>query len=256
MIYGLYLSTQGAQVQSTRQDVIANNLANASTTAFKRDLALFQADHPYDVNRGSTSALSGGLDQSPGGISLAGIATVFRQGPLLKTGGAYDVALSGPGFLRVSDGQQELLTRNGQLTRNTQGELATQDSGHVVLGAGGSPIAIPDDVNQVEIAADGTVVQVGPGGTRSELGRLDIVTAESLDQLEKVGNSFYRTDSQVVSARNAVQVRQGYIEASGTQPVLEMRNLIEASRAFESNVNMIRTQDETLGQLLQTLGRK
>lgn len=254
MIYGLYLSAQGADVQSMRQDVIANNLANASTNAFKRDFAVFQAHPPADQN--ANEELPGNLGDSTGGISLAEVATDFSNGPLVRTGGTFDLALSGPGFLQVTDGQQQFLTRNGQLARNTLGELVTHESGHAVLGSDGVPITIPAEAEQIEVASDGTVFQIGPGNSRSELGKLDIVRPTSFDQLVKVGNSLYRSAADVEPAGEEVQVQQGFLESSGTRPVLEMMDLIEASRAFEANVNMIKFQDDTLGQLLQTLPRR
>ncbi|NOX55281.1 MAG: flagellar hook-basal body protein [Planctomycetes bacterium] len=256
MIYGLYLSAQGAQVQSTRQDVIANNLANASTTAFKRDLALFQAHRPWDAANGSAGGLPGNLGQATGGVSVAGVATSFRQGPLLPTGAPLDLALQGPGFFRVSDGSQELLTRNGKLTRDVSGRLVTQDTGYPVLSVTGAPILLPSDASQIEITPEGTVVTLGPGGVRSEVGQIDVVQPESVGQLEKVGNSFYRARGPTHSISGRASIRQGFLEESGVQPIREMMDLIESSRAFEANVNLIRTQDETLARLLQTVARR
>lgn len=256
MIYGLYLSAQGADVQSTRQDVISANLANASTTAFKRDLAVFQAHRPYDEENGISQAVPGDLNQSTGGISLAGVVTDYRNGSILPTGGTYDIALNGPGFFKVSDGRNEYLTRNGRLTRNAQGELVTQGSGLAVMSTGGAPITISAEAQEVEISSNGTVFQVGPDKTRSELGQIDLVLPRSLDSLVKLGDSLYRADGAVESAGDAVQVQQRSLESSGTEPVSEMVQLIEASRAFEANVNMIRFQDEALGRLLGAVARK
>ncbi len=253
MIYGLYLSAEGARAQSLRLDVVANNLANASTTAFKRDLAVFQAHRPERVPAGEE--LPGGLERSTGGVSLAGVATDFREGPLVPTGGPLDLALRGPGFFRVSDGTQEFLTRNGQLTRDVSGRLVTQDGGLAILNTSGSPILVPEDTERIEIGPDGTVVGVGPGSARTELGRIDVVQPESLSQLQKVGNSLYRALGPVSPVTSGVQIRQGFLEASSVEPVREMMELIEASRAFEANVNLIRAQDDTLAQLLQVAQR-
>ncbi len=256
MIYGLYLSAQGADVQSKRQDVIANNLANASTSAFKRDFAVFQAHQPHDVENGIAEDLPGGLNQLTGGISLAEVATDFRDGSLNPTGRAYDVALVGSGFLRVTDGQQEFLTRNGQLTRNTDGQLVTHESGLRVLSARGAPIEIPADARQIDIGDDGTIYQVNADNTRAELAKLDLVRPESTGSLVKSGDSLYRATGDVAAASDGVRVRQGFLEGSGTKPIIEMTELIETSRAFEANINMIKFQDEALGQLLQSMPRR
>jgi len=254
MIYGLYLSAQGAETQSRRLEVISNNLANAQTGAFKRDLALFQENRPFDLENQTGDDSLDGLNESTGGVTLAGVATDFSDGSLIQTGGIYDVAITGPGFLQVSDGQQQLLTRNGKLAVSANGELVTQDMGFHVLGDGGGPINIGSQ--EIEIATDGTIFEVSADGARSRASRLGLVTVDSTDGLEKVGNSFYRSAVTTRPAGAEAQLHQGFIESSGTQSVLETMQLIEASRAFETNVNMIKFQDEALGQLLQTVPRR
>jgi len=255
MIYGLYLSSQGANAQATRLDVIANNLANASTHSFKRDLAVFQAHEPFDVKHGNGNEPPGRLNQSAGGLSVAEVVTDFRNGPLTPTGGTYDLALSGPGFFRVSDGQQEFLTRNGRLTVDANNELVMQDTGYQILNNGGEPIAIPEDAARIEVAADGTIHSANSEGLTSVVGQLALARPESFDELSKVGDSLYTTVQTPLPADGEVQVQQGFLEESGTRPVLEMLDMIEASRGFETNVTMIQTQDEALGRLLQSIHR-
>jgi flagellar basal body rod protein FlgG len=251
MIYGLYLSAHGADLQAKRLDVVAHNLANASTSGFKRDLAVFQAHRQFDEDRGATDRVPAHLGDVTGGAGLADIATHFADGPSLPTGGTFDVALSGPGFLRVTDGKQQFLTRNGSLTVNPRRELVTHETGLKVLGAGGGPILIPVEATNITIGSDGTLFQTSADGTRAEIGRLDLAQAAAPDRLEKVGDSLYRTDQPLRPAGNTTQVRQGFLEGSGVNSVLEMLEMIEATRGFEANVNMIRLQDEAIGQLLQ-----
>lgn len=256
MIHGLYLSAQGARQQSFRLDTLANNLANAETGAFKRDLAVFRSHRPQEVRVGRPAELPEELENATGGTSPHEVVTDFSNGSLVRTGGTYDVALSGPGFLRVADGNDEFLTRNGRLTVNDRGELVTLDSNRSVLSERGRTITIPSDARDVEIGTDGTILRVDANGARSRLGRLDLVHPESTETLQKVGDSFYRNEGAVFPAGDEVQVRQGFLEASGVQPVQEMMELIEASRAFESNVNLIRMQDDALGRLLGSVGRR
>src|SRR4029079_8785877 len=104
MIYGLYLSAQGAQVQTLRQAVVSNNIANASTNSFKRDLVTAQAHLPYDSENGRPTWIEGNLHEMPGGVTSDG-ATDYSQGALRQTKGAFDIALEGKGFLRVTDGK-------------------------------------------------------------------------------------------------------------------------------------------------------
>lgn len=254
MIHGLYLSGQGAQIQSTRQDVIANNLANASTNSFKRDLVRAQSHPTWDAAQGSAGKLPGNLELLPGGVTPLDTVTDFSAGQMVSTQGAFDVALSGKGFLRVSDGKKPYLTRDGQLSVTSDGRLVTREHGYAVLNGSGSPISgidTSDSAPPLVFQPDGAVVQGG-----DEVGRLALVEPASYQQIEKVGNNLYTAPGKLNPAGPELEVRQGYIEASGTNPVTEMMQLIEASRAFEANVNMVKYQDDSLGRLLQSVPRK
>ena len=255
MNYGIFLSAQGAQTQSRRLEVIANNMANADTTAFKRDLAIFQAHHTHDVEYGIPDDLPGNLNSHSGGTSITSVETDFSEGPLQQTGGTYDVALSGDGFLHVTNGQKNYLTRNGALTTNHRGELMTSD-GYKVLNTIGEPVVFSPNLKGVEIGANGAITELLADGSRGLNTQIAIVQPDSNNELYKVGNSLYRTDGDVHPAEGNVQLKQGFLEGSGTNSVAEMMEMIEATRAFETNLNMIKHQDESLGRLLQSVGRQ
>lgn len=255
MLYGLYLSSQGAQLQSQRLQVIANNLANAQTTGFKRDLALFQAHGPYSLEQGRPGDLPDDEARAHGGLSLAAVVTDHSQGPLQQTGGALDVALLGEGFFRVTDGQREFLTRAGSFTLDDSGRVWTGDGKYQVQGTGGGTLQVAPGAGDVEIADDGRVTQIQPDGTRAEVGRFDLVRPAAPDRLEKVGHNLYQARGPLQPA-DGTRVRQGSLEASAVEPVKEMLQMIETTRTFETNVNMIRQQDETLARLLQGMARR
>jgi flagellar basal body rod protein FlgG len=251
MIYGLYLSAQGAQVQSLRQQVVANNVANSSTTSFKRDLLRAQAHLPFDAEAKRSHSLAGNLAALPGGVTSAGTATDFSQGTLMRTGAPLDLALAGGGFLQVSDGKRTFLTRDGRLAVNSQNQLVMRDSGQAVLSADGAPISGIDPALPVEVRTDGSVAQQG-----TVLARLALVEPASYDQIQKAGNNLYTTTSKLKPADPQTQVKQGHLENSGASPITGMMELIESARAFEANVNMIRNQDETLSRLLASMPRR
>lgn len=252
MLYGLHLSAQGARAQSTRLDVIANNLANASTSAFKRGLAVFQAHKPYDVKNGLSESVPGALNQSTGGTTVAGVYTDRSGGPLVETANQLDVAILGQGYLQVVDGNdQKFVTRKGSFAVNESGELVMAGSGHRVLDEGGSPIALDIQGGPITFAADGTVSQI-VNGIVAARGKLAIVQPGANDPLEAIGGGLYRPASEMTPAENAT-IRQGVLEGSGVQPVKEMLSMIEASRTFETNINMLKFQDEALGRLLQSV---
>jgi flagellar basal-body rod protein FlgF len=252
MIYGMYLSAQGAEVQSARQEAIANNLANASTTAFKRDLLRFQSHRPYDVRQGNGGQLPNHLSSMPGGVSVKDSVTDFTPGAVNATKGPLDVAISGSGFFKVSDGKQSYLTRDGQFSMNARGELVTTQHGLQVLGSGNAPITGIDPSRPVRIDIDGSIRQ-----GEDFISQLQVVEPENLNDLHKAGRNLYSTQGRQrpVNPDNS-PVQQGFLEASTVNPVSEMTQIIETSRAFEANINMIKHQDEALGRLLSSLPRK
>lgn len=252
MIYGFHLSAQGARAQATKLDVIANNLANTGTTAFKKALAVFQDNRPYDREYGGDAEPPGGLNESTGGITVADIVTDHSQSALVETGGKLDVAITGPGYFQVAGAQgRRFLTRNGSFTINAAGELRVQGSGHQVLSAEGDPLRVDPAGGEIRIGSDGRITQAG-----ADAGQLGLFSPASQSKLQSAGNSLYVSEGPVDAAPSSVQVRQGMLEASGTNSIEEMMALIETSRAFESNVNMIRYQDETMAQLLRSLPRR
>lgn len=252
MIYGLYLSAQGAEVQSARQEVMANNLANASTTAFKRDLLRFQSHRPFDARHGNVAEMPRELAAMPGGVSVNDSTTDFSPGALSSTGGRFDLALTGKGFFKVADGKKTFLTRDGQFAVNARGDLVTRNNGLPVLGPGNAPITGITGTDEVRIEADGTVHQGD-----NVFGPIQVVEPDNIRELRKQGNNLYVATGKLrpVDPDNT-QVRQGFLEASTVNPVEEMTQLIEVSRAFEANVNMIKHQDDALGRLLSSMPRK
>lgn len=257
MIYGMYLSAQGAEANSVRLDVLSNNMANANTTSFKRDVPLFRVNPPRDEREGGIQPLPGALENHSGGISLEAITTDFENGSLIPTGGEYDVALKGEGFFQVGNRQQSYLTRNGSLSIDADRRLVTADQGLPILSRDGNPIEIPADAVNVEVATDGTVVPFDRyGQSLGNAGQLAVVMPTSLDELVKIGNSLYTTQGRVNPLKQPANIQQGYLEASGTNSIEEMMELVSTSRMFESNINMIKLQDDSLGRLLQSMPRR
>lgn len=255
MIYGLYLSGQGAETQAMRQAVLANNLANAATTAFKPDIPVFRAHFPFDVAEHTPFAVPDTLEQQTGGVELAATITDFTQGPLRVTGGKLDVAVVGPGFLQVGQEGQTFLTRNGAMALDANRQLVTADQGDPVLGVDEQPIVIPAELAGVEISEDGTVSGMTPSGAVIAVSQLGLVEPDEGVGLVKQGQSYYVPQGDTRPAAQA-RVRQGVLEDSGVQPVASMVELIETARSFEMNMTLLRYQDEMLGQLLQSIPRR
>lgn len=244
MPYGLYVSAEGAAAQSKRLEVIANNLANVNTVGFKRDLALFQARYAEATERGQDAPGSGSMNDLGGGIMMRATATDFGQGPLRETKVPTDLAISGPGFFQVRRGNERLLTRAGNFSLQPDGSLVTQD-GFPVLTADGAPAVIEPEL-PFSINQEGVLEQPG-GGTLP----LAIVEPRSLGDLAKAGENLFRPLAAVAPLDPAARhVKAGFLEQSSVKAASETMAMIETSRAFEANANLIRTQDQAIGTLL------
>ena len=253
MIYGLYLSAQGAEAQAMRIDVIANNLANASTNGFKRDFPVFQTHEMFDQLHGVPADIPADQLNQTGGITAAGVVTDYSQGPMQLTKGDFDLAIAGEGYFRVVANGQPSLTRDGQFTMNDRGELVTVGHGYPVLGNNGQPVVFPVDTKKAQFNPDGTIQAFDSLGLPINVGQLDIVRPESYEQLMKVGNNLLVGGGRLQSVSKETQVMQGYLEGSGTNSIMEMVDLIQASREFETNLNMLKLQDDAMGRLLQAV---
>ena len=272
MLYGLYLSAHGAAANQRELEVTANNMANAGTAGFKRDLALAGHYRPHAENTLSGGGSSFGppsladlpgarladgafdlgsaLARSTGGNGLAATALDLAQGPLNETGGELDVALAGPGFFQVGTDDGPVLTRDGRFTRDPAGRLVTADGGRPVLGEGGEELVIPADAQSVGVTADGALSAGFPDGTNVALGTLAVVLPLDPRSLVKRGDGHLTAAAIRPAERGETNLKQGYIEGSGVDSVKETMSMIAASRGFETNVNLIKLQDDTLGRLL------
>ena len=255
MLSGLYLSAAGLQAQEVRQAVIANNLANAQTTGFKRDLALMQARlQAPEEDVQMTKYLVPSVRNQGGGVNAVGVGVDLTQAPLMETDNQTDVALDGHGFFTVKgekDGEKSL-TRDGRFLINTDGTLVTATGGRPVLSADGQPIVLNPEL-PVTISGDGTISQGDGGSTGVKLGLTDV--KDQKDLVKQGGNLMTVAKPESLTDLPAeTQVRQFHVEQSGVDPVVEMVNMMEGQRVFDANAKMISYQDTTL-QELNTIGK-
>jgi len=246
MPYGLYVSAEGAQAQARRMETIANNLANVDTPGFKRDMAVFQSRYTEAINQGTDSPGSGTINDLSGGIEVLKTMTEFTRGPLKHTGVPTDMAIDGDGFFLVQRGDQSYLTRAGNFLLTPSGSLVTQ-AGDPVLDPAGTPVQIEPE-QPWQLTPDGSIQQAGSATP------LAMVRPESLQDLVKVGdNLFFATGNTTALDPSDRHVASGHLEASGVRPTLEMMEMIETSRAFEANVQLIRNHDNLIGTLISGL---
>jgi flagellar basal-body rod protein FlgF len=251
MNYGLYLAASGAKAQMDRMDVISNNLANARTTGFKRDLVNMQARRNAALEDPRMAAYRMPVLRDQGGGVLAmGAGIDMTQGTFESSSNATDVALNGKGFFTVKgENDERLLTRDGRFVIDPNGRLVTAAGSRPVLDSSGEEITLTSGL-PVAVGADGQISQ-GDGETGVKLGLVDVADTR---QLEKLGGNVMRARGEVTEVSAATQVMQYKLEASGVDEMVEIVNMMQGQRAFEANARMMTFQDQTMGQLA-TVGR-
>ncbi|MBN2476193.1 MAG: flagellar hook basal-body protein [Pirellulales bacterium] len=250
MPYGFYVSAEGAHAQNTRLDVIANNLANIDTVGFKRQLALFQARHAEAIEEGLVAPGTGGIDDIGGGVMVEETKTDYSIAPWKHTKIPTDVAIRGDeGFFVVQKDDEEFLTRAGNFQITVDGRLTTPE-GYSVLNSTGAPIVVNPFDPVLEIDHYGNVRQTGL------VQELALVKPESLDELVRMGENLFKplSDPQPLPP-NERGVASGYLETSGVRATWEMTEMVKAARMLEANVNLMKTQDEMLGGLVNRVMR-
>ncbi|MBI5429606.1 MAG: flagellar basal-body rod protein FlgG [Nitrosomonadales bacterium] len=259
MIRSLWISKTGLDAQQTQMDVISNNLANVSTSGFKRSRAVFE-DLLYQTLR-QPGAQSSQQTQLPSGLQIGtGVRPVaseriHTQGNLQLTGNQLDVAIQGAGFFQVQmpDGTTAY-TRDGSFQMDSQGQLVTA-SGFPIQPA----LTIPANALNVSIGRDG-IVSVTQAGVAApvQVGSLQVATFINPAGLQSMGDNLYQeTASSGTPATNVPGtngsglLNQSYVETSNVNVVEELVNMIQTQRAYEINSKAIQTSDQMLQKLSQ-----
>jgi flagellar basal-body rod protein FlgG len=254
------IGATGMLAQQLNVEVISNNIANMTTTGYKRQHAEFQ-DLLYQNQRrpGATSSDIGTIIpsgvQMGAGVKAAGVYRITEQGNLQVTGNKLDLAMNGSGYFEVElpDGQTAY-TRAGAFQLNDQGQIVTQE-GYTVVGPG----AVPSDAIDIVVNSEGTVyAKIDGQVTPTTVGQLTLANFANPAGLEAIGdNLFLETPASGTAQEGAAgdtgfgRMVQGSLEASNVNIVSEITNLITAQRAYEMNSKVIRTADEMLNAVNQ-----
>ncbi len=233
------LSHQLAAIRS--MDVIANNLANVSTPAFKRENVKFE--ELVAQVRGAEG------ESGPQAVSFVqdkGVIRNLGEGRLERTNNTFDLALNGQGFFVVQTPKGNQYTRNGHFTLDASGQIVTE-TGEPVQGDGG-PIAITANDGDIHIAADGTV-----SGKNGTIGKLQVVDFANERTMLKEGASLYST-TQTPNPAVGTTISQGMLESSNVEPVAEMTHMIEIMRAYQATASLAQQQETLLNQAIDKLG--
>lgn len=234
------LSRQNALFRN--MSVVANNIANANTTAFKAEKMIFT-----DLVKKAAANQK---------IAFAhDVATVrdMRPGELITTGSDFDVAIDGKGFFVVKTDEGRRYTRLGNFAANNAGALVTVD-GDKVTGASGEPINIPENSTNISVREDG-MVQAFVNGLPEEVGRIGIVSFDDEKELKAVGHGLYEGDGAKPAVEGSFRVVHRSLEQSNVNSVNELTDMIEISRGVGSTAKLIKDLHDLVRKSIEVIGK-
>ena len=256
----LKIAATGMAAQQMRVEVIANNLANMSTTAYNArraefaDLHYQQMERPGSINASDGTVLPTGI-QLGLGVRPTSVSTMLAQGTLKQTGNDLDIAIEGNGYLEVTlPSGESAYTRDGGLKRNGEGLIVTADGFPVE-----PEITIPEDANSISINPDGEVYAYFNDQVEAQLlGRFSLASFINPRGLEAMGSNLFKETEASGPATvgdpgedGLGMLHQGYVEESTVDAVREVTELIEAQRGYELNAKVITAADEMMAVTAQ-----
>lgn len=250
----LFTAATGMDAQQLRIDTIANNLANVSTTGFKKSRAEFQ-DLFYETLMAPGAQSADGTTLPTGaqighGVKLGAISRIFTQGTRTNTGRDFDMSIDGDGFFQIAAAGGEILyTRDGSFHLDSDGNLVN-DQGNLME----PNIQVPIDAIQVTVLQDGTVSALIAGQTSpSQLGQIEIARFQNPSGLRSLGGNLWVPSESSGDAETGTPgatgygaIAQGFLESSNVNMAEELVKLILAQRSFEVNSRVIKAGDEML----------
>jgi flagellar basal-body rod protein FlgF len=233
-----YIALSSQMALRRQLDVVANNIANGSTPAFKAERLIF-AEY---------------LEPQPGAKRLSFVHDVgserdARQGALTRTGNSLDVAIQGEGYFTVATPLGNRYTRSGRWQLDAQGQLVTPQ-GYALLGDGDQPVQIPQGATDVSIGRDGTITT-----SQGFAGKVGVVAFDKEDSLRPAANGLYVTDATPQPAPAQTSVLQGMIEESNVEPILEITRMMALSRNFEFAKQMLDGETDRARSAIDKLGK-
>jgi len=251
----LSIAASGMLAQQHRTEVVANNLANMTTTGYqKRRTEFNDLLYKHAPRRPNASSRAG--EQVPAGVNLGmgvKMAAVYRineQGSLKQTTNSLDLAIQGDGFFQVQLPNGEIaLTRDGTFQMSDTGQLVTQDGFPVQPG-----ITIPPNAQNITISATGTIqAKIAGNETPTNVGNIQLALFPNPGGLFPVGDNMFLPTERSGNATNVAAgsngsgtILQGFVESSNVNPIEEIANLIRAEKAYSMNSKVMSTADEMM----------
>lgn len=217
--------------------VIANNIANSSTTGFRQEGLIF-GEYVQRTENGPSISMARGNVRN----------TSMLQGGLIQTGGSLDYAIEGDGFFQIETPAGARLTRAGSFALSAAGDMVTND-GFRVLDAGGAPIFVPPDATDLSVSSDGTLSADG-----QPLSQLGLVRPTDPIDLVREDGVMFRTLGETEPVLDG-RILQGYLEKANVDPVGQLARMIEVQRAYEMGQSFLDAENERIRNAIKTFIR-
>jgi len=218
--------------------VIANNIANASTTGYQSEGVVF-----------SEYITSLGPDDPSLSMAAARVRTLdYTQGALSPSGGTFDLAIEGEGYFLIDAPGGQRLSRAGNFTPDGEGNLVTMD-GYRVLDAGGAPVFIPQGAGAISIAPDGTI-----SAGNDPIGQIGLVVPTDPSEMRRQSGTLFEAPSGFEPAIEG-RMLQGFLESSNVNPILQIGRMIEVQRAYELGQSFLDKEDERISAVINAVRR-
>jgi len=234
-----YIGLSRLSSMKRQMDVIANNLANMNSNAYKGERVMFE-EFLDRGNRADPTSF----------VTDKAVLRDTRVGQLSNTGNSLDIAINGEGYLQVETPQGRRFTRDGHLRLDDTRRLVSA-GGHPVLDDRGRVITFPEGDNaQPAIAVDGTIT-IGA----QQVAKIDLVTFQNQQTLRKTALGLYATDQETRPAPQNTAIAQGMLESSNVEPILEMTNMMELLRQYQNTQNLLDDESDRQRKAIDRLGR-
>lgn len=233
---GIYTTLTRQSGLMREMQVVAHNIANISTTGFRREGVIF-SEYVKRMEDGPSLSMALGNARHMD----------LRQAGLSQTGGTFDFAIQGEGFFLIETPQGQSLTRAGSFMPNAEGELVNPD-GHRLLDAGGAPVFVPPDVASIALSTDGTL-----SGNGQPIAQIGLWQPGDPLKMTHAGGTIFKSDT--VEPAESTTILQGFVEDSNVNPISEIARMIEVQRAYEMGQGFLEKEDERMRGVIQTLGR-
>jgi flagellar basal-body rod protein FlgF len=233
-----YVALSRQDALRRQMDVVAHNIANSNTTAFKGQRMLFTEflERP-------------GMHEQVSFVQDRAVVRDTANGGVASTGNLLDFAIHGNGYFTLDSASGRRYSRAGNFQLNEQRQI-TDTNGLPVLSDGGQPMVVPEGAKEIRLSGDGTLAtETGP------IGKFNVVVFKQEQLMTEVGSGLYVTDEEPQAAPTETKLAQGMLEQSNVKPIVEMTNMMEIMRQYQQTQKMLETEHERMRTVIQRLGR-